>query len=59
MSKNETLYTSAWSPLFNCFVRIDHAFKDSAGALIYRCSNPAMGLNNHLFREYELTRFTI
>ena len=57
--RKETLYTSAWSPLFSCFVKIERAHEDARGEMIYVCSNAEHGLNNHLFREYELTRFTI
>lgn len=56
---NEMLYTSAFSPLFNCFVKINRAHKDANGELIYVCTNVEAGLVNHLFRGYELTRFTL
>ncbi len=55
----EEMYTTAYSPLFECFVKIDKARKDDRGEWIFHCSNEEKGLSNHLFRKCELERFTI
>lgn len=58
----ETLYTTAYSPLFGVFVKIDHAHQDDAGEWIFTCSSdyhPRVKLRNHLFRKNELVVFTL
>lgn len=55
----EKLYRMAWSPLFNCYVGIDHAWQDDRGEWIFRCSNEGEGLKDHLFRAHELTKFCL
>lgn len=53
------LYETAYSPMFQCSVSIDHVHSDSFGDLIFRCSNKDENLNEHLFRENELSNFSL
>ena len=53
----EKTYRAAFSPLFNCYVRIREAHTDSLGQWIFTCDNKMHGLDKHLFRQCELERF--
>ena len=58
----EYLYETAYSPLFECFVSIDHVHQDDMGGFIFTCSShykDGVDLDNHLFREHELTNFVL
>lgn len=57
--EKQQLYKTAYSPLFDCFVGIEHAHKDDLGSWIFRCFNKEAGLEGHLFREHELQRFCL
>lgn len=52
-------YKTAYSPMFECEVRIDTAWTDDAGDWIFMASNNAEFLNEHLFRECELEGFAL
>lgn len=58
MSKEE-LYETAYSPMFDCYVHLDHAHQDDQGEWIFTGSNRTEGLENHLFRKHELTNFCL
>jgi len=58
----QTLYKTAFSPLFKVFVGITHAHQDADGRWIYTCEssyNPDVILTDHLFREEELERLCL
>lgn len=58
----ETLYKTAFSPLFGVYVGIQHAYQDSRGEWIFVCKsdyNPEVVLKDHLFRKHELTNFCL
>jgi len=55
----EKLYRTAFSPLFDCFVSIDHSWQDDRGEWIFKCLNKSEGLVGHLFRTCELTKFCL
>lgn len=58
----ETLYKTAWSPLFGVCVAIESAWTDSNGDWIFQCSSNYDGrvkLNNILFRKHELTDYCL
>jgi hypothetical protein len=58
----ETYYKTAFSPLFDVYVSIDHAHQDDSGEWIYTCSSfykEGVNLQNHLFRECELERLCL
>lgn len=54
-------YKTAYSPIYNAFVKITHVHVDSDGLFIFTCSFDYMGerLSGVLFREIELTRFCL
>jgi len=58
-TKKQSLYTTAFSPLFNCYVTIERSYQDSSERWIFVGSNKKEELNEHLFREDELTKFCI
>ena len=51
------MYSTAYSPLYDCFVKIDKVRVDDRGELIFNCSCEKFDL--HYFRECELKRFTL
>ena len=60
----QTLYKTAYSPLYECFVGIDHAHQDVNDQWIFTChlvdSPPDAPIGDCvLFREYELERFCL
>jgi len=63
----QTLYKTAYSPMYDCFVSINHAHQDDLGQWIYTCSSDykdpkkpyRLTLTNVLFRECELARITL
>jgi hypothetical protein len=58
----QKLYKTAFSPMYNVFVGIDHAHQDVDGRWIYTCEssyNPDVILKDHLFREEELERLCL
>lgn len=62
MLEKESLYKTAFSPMFEVYVRISRAYKDSAGEWIFMCSSeydPNAILEDHLFRKYELRNFCL
>ena len=61
MNKQQ-MYKTAYSPMFDVFVKIEHAHRDDNGEWIYTCSSnydPRVQLQNHLFREHELTNLVL
>jgi len=65
--EKQKLYKTAFSPMYDAFVSIDHAHQDDLGEWIYTCStdyeHPTKGyrltLSNVLFRTCELERFCL
>lgn len=59
--QKETLYRTAYSPLFECFVAIDYAHQDEHGRWIYTChfKHEGVEISKHLFSENELKRFVL
>jgi hypothetical protein len=61
----QTMYKIAYSPLFNCYVVITHAYQDmnykvpDTGNWVFVCYNHQVGLKDHLFREHELIEFCL
>lgn len=53
------LYKTAFSLMFQCQVSIDHVHADTHGELIFTGSNQEENLNQHLFREQELSSFSL
>jgi len=57
----ETLYKTAYSPLYEVYVSIDNAFQDEDGNWIFQCScnygNEPLSM--FLFRKNELTNFCL
>ena len=59
MNCKETLYKTAYSPLFECYVAIVSAHQDSDGEWIFCCENVFEGIRQHLFRKSELINFCL
>jgi hypothetical protein len=57
--EKEKLYSTAYCPLFKCYVKLTHVYRDVMGRLIFVGENEKEGLENHLFRKCELERFTL
>ena len=57
--EKETLYKTAYSPLFECYVQIIKVRKDCRGEWLFHCENIEEGLMNHLFRKSELSNFCL
>lgn len=58
-TKKQTLYKTAFSPLFNCYITIVHAYQDTSERWIFVGNNKKEELHNHLFREDELVKFCL
>lgn len=58
-SAKQALYKTAYSPLFECYVRLVRVYDDEDGVPIFVGENEERGLSNHLFRESELTDFCL
>ena len=54
-------YKTAYSPLFNVYVKINYVRQDERGEPILHCSSnySDIVLDNHLFREHELKDFCL
>ena len=57
--EKETLYKTAYSPLFDCYVAIIKARKDDKGEWIFHCKNTDEGLIDQMFRKSELINFCL
>ena len=57
----ETLFETAFAPLFNCYVKITKAHQDSAGEWIFTGNFDHEGDHciGHLFRACELKNFVL
>lgn len=58
------LFKTAYSPLFDVYVSIDHVHVDDMGQFIFTCSSQYhtdqdRRLTGHLFREHELKNFVL
>ena len=51
-------YTTAYSPMYKCGVRIIHRYQDDRGEWIFVGRNLPMNVNEVLFRECELREFS-
>lgn len=58
----ETLYKTAFSPMYNVYVSIKSAHQDDTGEWIFKCSSNydiKNILNDVLFRKNELSNFCL
>jgi len=58
----QTMYKTAYAPMFEVYVALNSAWQDSNGEWIFSCSssyNEDAMLDNHLFREHELTNYCL
>lgn len=58
-TQKQTLYKTAYSPLFECYVSITRVYDDEDGQVIFVGESQAAGLKDHLFREHELEKFCL
>lgn len=50
----EIEYRTAYAPMYECYVRLTHAYTDDRGEWIFVGVNSAEGITGHLFRKCEL-----
>lgn len=59
ITRKQSLYKTAFSPLFNCYITIVRSHQDSDGRWFYAGTNKKEGLEDQLFRENELEKFCL